>query len=179
MREIDVNIKDFYIEKPSMNKKKEILDYLFEMKKYNSRINGMGKLDDFVTTEEDHFDQWLLFLKEGETNVFPLREQFICVRKPDDKIIGMINIRKNDDLKNYLYGHIGASIRPLERGKGYGKIELYLALKHLKELGIRRCIIAIKNDNIISQKLVSSFNARYKESKVIDDKLENYYIIDL
>ena len=174
-----MDIKKFYMEKPSINKKKEILDYLFEMKKYNSRINGIGKLDEFVTSEEDHFDQWLLFIKEGETNGFPLREQFIFVRKSDDRIIGMINIRKNKDLKNYSFGHIGASIRPLERGKGYGKIELYLALKYLKELGIRRCIIAIKNDNIISQKLISSFNAHFQQSKEIDGTLEKYYIIDL
>ena len=57
------------------------------MKKYNSRTNGIGKLDDFVTTEEDHFDQWLQFIKKGETNGFLLRERFILVRKSDDKII--------------------------------------------------------------------------------------------
>ena len=42
----------------------------------------------------------------------------------------MINIRLalNESLKKYG-GNIGYCIRPVERGKGYNKINLYLGLK--------------------------------------------------
>lgn len=172
-------MEEFYLEKPTINKKKEILDYLLEMTKYNSRINGMGKLDEYMISGEDNFDRWLKFLEESETNGFPLRKQYLFVRKTDDRIIGMINIRINADLKNYPYGHIGYSIRPLERNKGYGKIQLMYALKELHEQGIKECLIAVKDDNIISKRIVSHFNAILKEKKEVDGKLECYYIINV
>ena len=169
----------FYLEKPTLDRKKEILDYLLEMKKYNSRINGIGKLDEYMTSGEDNFDKWIEFLKESETKGFPLREQYLFVRKTDDKIIGMINIRINADLKNYSYGHIGYSIRPLERNKGYGKIQLLYALNKLHNLGIKECLIAIKDDNIISKRIVSHFNAILQKKKKVDGNLECYYIINV
>lgn len=172
-------MEDFYLEKPTLDKKKEILDYLLEMREYNSRINGLGELDEYMTGGEDNFDKWLKFLKESETNGFPLRKQYLFIRKTDDKITGMINIRINVDLKNYPYGHIGYSIRPLERNKGYGKIQLLYALNELHKLGIKKCLIAIKDDNIISKRLVSHFNAILQKKKKVDGKLECYYMINV
>lgn len=63
----------------------------------------------------------------------PARTYFL-IRCSDNKIIGMINIRLslNEKLKKYG-GHIGYSIRPTERGKGYNKINLYLGLKDCQE----------------------------------------------
>lgn len=56
------------------------------------------------------------------------------MRKSDNRILGIINIRHalNDYLLTYG-GHIGYSIRPSERQKGYGKIQLLLALKNAKK----------------------------------------------
>ncbi len=64
----------------------------------------------------------------------PARTYFL-IRCSDNKIIGMINIRLslNEKLKKYG-GHIGYSIRPTERGKGYNKINLYLGLKDCKKM---------------------------------------------
>ena len=49
----------------------------------------------------------------------------------------MINIRLalNERLSRFG-GHIGYSIRPTERGKGYNKLNLYLGLKVCREYGI-------------------------------------------
>ena len=54
---------------------------------------------------------------------------FFLVRKSDNKIIGMINIRLalNEKLKKFG-GNIGYSIRPTERGNGFNNINLYLGL---------------------------------------------------
>ena len=172
-------MEKFYLEKPTFDKKKEILDYLLEMKKYNSRINGLGKLDEYMTSGEDNFDKWLKFLEESETNGFPLRKQYLFIRKSDNKIIGMINIRINSDLKKYPFGHIGYSIRPLERNKGYGKIQLLYALEELHKLGIKKCLIAIKDDNIISKRMISHFNAVLQKKNKVNEKLECYYVINV
>ena len=50
-------------------------------------------------------------------------ETYFLVRKRDNKIVGMINIRLqlHEKLKEFG-GNIGYSIRPTERRKGYNKI---------------------------------------------------------
>lgn len=56
----------------------------------------------------------------------------------DNKVCGSISIRHelNDFLFNFG-GHIGYSITPSERGKGYGKLQLKMGLEIAKSLGIK------------------------------------------
>ena len=60
----------------------------------------------------------------------------------------MINIRPvlNERLRKYG-GHIGYSIRPTERRKGYNKINLYLGLKLCDEFGIDKVFMDADLDN--------------------------------
>ena len=50
-------------------------------------------------------------------------------------------------------GHIGYSITPSERGKGYGKLQLKMGLEIAKSLGIKNCLITADVENIVSNKL--------------------------
>ena len=65
----------------------------------------------------------------------------------------MSNIRfcLNENLKK-VGGHIGYSIRPSERGNGYNKINLYLALKVCKEKGIKDAILTADENTTASWK---------------------------
>ncbi len=80
----------------------------------------------------------------------PARTYFF-IRESDSRIVGMINIRLalNENLKKFG-GHIGYSIRPTERGKGYNKINLYLGLKICKEYGIDTVLMDADKDNLAS-----------------------------
>lgn len=72
-----------------------------------------------------------------------------------EKFIGRISIRHclNERLEE-LGGHIGYYIRPSERGKGYGKKALALALTEAKKLNINKVLITCDEDNIASQKVI-------------------------
>jgi len=72
-------------------------------------------------------------------------------------IIGFSNIR------HYLTsalciegGHIGYSIRPCERGKGYGKQQLALILVKCLNLGIKEILITCDFDNAASAKIIEA-----------------------
>lgn len=69
----------------------------------------------------------------------------------------MINIRLvlNENLKKFG-GHIGYSIRPTERNKGYNKINLYLGLKICQNYGIKKVLMDADKDNPASWKTMEA-----------------------
>ena len=79
------------------------------------------------------------------------------------------------DLKDYPYGHIGYSIRPTERNKGYGKIQLYQALKELEKNNIEQCQMNCESNNIGSKKIIKSLEGIFEKN--IDT--EEYYLINV
>ena len=133
--------------KPSKEYEQEALEYINEFYEYNSDINGTGGLQRYL----DNYDGWLEKLEEDRTRI-PNEEKvpaetYFLVRENDNKIVGMINIRLtlNENLKKFG-GHIGYSIRPTERKKGYNKVNLYLGLLCSKEHG--RAMQAQRNPGI-------------------------------
>ena len=86
-------------------------------------------------------------------------ELYVC--KKCGKIIGMINIRLalNERLRHYG-GHIGYSIRPTERGKGYNKINLYLALKVCEQHGIESVFMDADLNNPASWRTMESLGGK-------------------
>jgi len=78
---------------------------------------------------------------------------FWVVRK--NEILGVCNIRHRltEKLRDFG-GHIGYSIRPSERNKGYGTKMLKLALQKARTLGIERVLITCGKDNIASQRVI-------------------------
>ena len=115
--------------KPSKEYEQDALEYINEFYEYNSDINGTGGLQRYL----DNYDEWLEKLEEDRTRITNEEkvpaETYFLVRENDNKIVGMINIRLtlNENLKKFG-GHIGYSIRPTERKKGYNKVNLYLGL---------------------------------------------------
>lgn len=147
----------FYLEVPNIDRKEDAIEYINEFYKYNSNINGTGGLQRFL----DSYDLWLDKLQEDYTRTpseekVPARTYFL-IRENDNKIIGMINIRLalNSKLKKYG-GNIGYSIRPTERGKGYNKINLYLALKVCKLYELKKVIMDADKENVASWKTMEA-----------------------
>lgn len=140
-------------ETPNIQRKQDAIDYINEFYAHNSEINGSGGLDRYV----DNYEDWLIKL-EKDLKQIPSEERvpaktFFLVRESDDKIVGMINIRLelNKRLKEEG-GHIGYSIRPTEREKGYNKINLYLGLIECQKHGIKEVLLDCDKNNLGSSK---------------------------
>ena len=150
-------MEKFYFEVPPTSRKKDALSYINEFYEYDSKINGVGGLHRYL----DDYDGWLKKLEEDYTRIpneekVPTRTYFL-IRESDNRIIGMINIRLalNEKLKK-SGGHIGYSIRPTERRKGYNKINLYLGLKVCQEYGIKTVLMDADKDNPASWRTMES-----------------------
>ena len=151
-------MEKFYFEIPGISRKEDAIDYIREFLEYGSEINGSGGLHRFL----DDYEGWLKkldldYIQVPNEERVPGRTYFL-VRESDSRIVGMINIRLalNERLSHYG-GHIGYSIRPTERGKGYNNINLYLGLKVCRKYGIERIFMDADLENPASWKTMEAF----------------------
>ena len=79
-----------------------------------------------------------------------------------DNIIGMTTLRWKEVPALVKYGgYIGYSIRPSQRGKGYAKEILRLALEKMWEQGRNRVLVCCKDFNIPSKNTIESCGGKY------------------
>lgn len=168
-------------EVPSLERKDDAIQYIQEFLDYGSQINGVGGLDKYL----DNYEEWLVNLEEDRVRV-PSEEKvpadtYFLVRERDKRIIGMINIRHclNRNLK-IIGGHIGYSIRPSERQKGYNKLNLYLGLLRCKELGIDEVLMYCDAKNLGSAKTMQALGGKmireWHEPDIYKTYLQDYII---
>lgn len=169
-----------YLEIPSIKRKQDAYDYINEFYHYNSKINGVSELHRYL----NDYEGWLEKLEEDYITIpneerVPARTYFL-VRENDDRIIGMINIRivLNERLKKHG-GHIGYSIRPTERRKGYNKINLYLGLEVCKEYNISEVIMDCNKDNIASSSTMKALGGVLTDEYQDNDCIMQKYKIDV
>lgn len=159
----------------------DILELISPCNEYKEQVMACRKI--FLEKEESFdgcagleecntYEEWIDFdnrlsKKYGESYV--PSDVYLAIRKSDDKLIGIIDIRK--ELTDFLYkygGHIGYSVIPDERRKGYAKEMLKLALEKCKVLKINRVLLTCDKQNIASSKTIIA-NGGVLENEVIDD----------
>lgn len=173
----------FYFEKPSLERKEEIKEYLDEFIKYGSEINGSGGLDkiyDGSTIEEAIENCVKMEDKEYAESIGKVAgSTYLMIRESDDRLVGTCNIRHylNDYLRK-VGGHIGYGVRPTERRKGYNKIQLYHALLEAQKLGIDSAMLDCVDTNQGSEKTIQAlggvFDGEYYDES--HGNLHNYWI---
>ena len=166
--------------KPDLSYADEIIKYKEESLAESPIINGSAGLDRFSSIEV-----WLEELKKRSCEdtvpkgLVP-SSTYLGVREKDNYIVGMIDIRHY--LNEYLTqvgGHIGYGVRKTERNKGYAKQMLKLALEKCKELKIKKVLITCDEDNIASEKVILSANAKLEDIRNVDGENKKRFWIDL
>lgn len=150
---------EFSLVTPAKEYEKKAFEYVKEFLDYNSEIYGVGGLNKY-----DNFDEWLRKLeKYSDISSIPAgkvpESTYFFVRTSDDRIIGMTNIRHK--LNEFLLnegGHIGYSIRPTERKKGYGTLLLKLGLQKCREMHINNVLLICDKINIGSAGVIQNNN---------------------
>ena len=137
-----------------------------------------------------------MFLKKDENYARSINKcpgkTFLLIRESDNKIVVIINIRwnLNDEMLKFWW-HIGYGVRPLERRKGYNKINLYMELKEAQKVGLKRVMIDCSVDDIGFNKTIKALGGVFERCEIdpsdniktnvywinANDSLENYKII--
>ena len=153
--------------KPAMEHKQAALEYRQAHYDHGEiAIDGDNGLD-----EAETYEGWLEWLENIEAGrheyLLPSSTYFAVV---DDCIVGVVDIRHrlNEGLMK-AGGHVGYSVHPKERRKGYATEILRLALAKCRGLGIEKVLVTCDKSNIASQKTILN-NAGVLENEHTDDK---------
>ena len=151
--------------RPTSEYASQIVEYRQEFLEAGDSMDGTGALR--KTADPEEFIK-ISIEREDPKNVPENRvpaTQFIFIRKSDNCLVGMLQVRHyfNDYLEKYA-GHIGYSIRPSERRKGYAKEMLRMALPHCREIGLDRVLITCIDGNVGSEKTILANGGVYEST---------------
>jgi predicted acetyltransferase len=139
--------------KPSLEMKKSAMAFRQEFFHHGeNEINGSCEFDRW-----EDYAGWLEHLRrvseDREEGRLPSSTYF-AFRQPDNAIVGIVDVRHFLTKERYQNGHIGYSVRPGERKKGYGTEILRLALEKAHELGIMEVYVSCDKNNAASLKVI-------------------------
>jgi predicted acetyltransferase len=136
-------------------------------------IRNLGHLSNLT------FEEWLNELEyyKKEENLpkdFAPQTTYLAIK--DNKIVGFIDIRWKAVPKLLgMGGFIGYSIVPSQRGKGYGREMLKLALKEIPKTKYEKVLITCKELNIASKKVIEK-NGGILENTYYNEENNNTYL---
>jgi len=168
-------------ELPTIEHKALAIDYVEEFLKFKSNINGTGGLD------IKDYESWLQRTIDAHNGMNILKDRVPAstyfVFNENRILVGMCNIRHI--LSDYFItsgnGHIGYSVRPTQRKKGYATQILKETLKILKnEHDVTEALLGCYKDNIGSMKtIIANGGILHKEITEEDGKTTLAYTITL
>ena len=161
------------LRRPTLADKETILEMMAEFEETQSAHDG-----GFWDAENFDYENWLEtnLNKEMGINLPENRVPSIQFVLFDDSghVLGFLNLRLrlNEGLLNYA-GHIGYSIRPSERGKGYAKEALHQGLQVAKEKNIPRALVTCSTENPASRAVILANGGKLED---VRNGTERYWI---
>ncbi|MGT2755966.1 GNAT family N-acetyltransferase [Streptococcus ovuberis] len=145
-----------YLRRPCLADKSAFLEMLAEFEAANSPF--VGAISSW-TAAKGNFEAWLQLIQEQEQADVLDRGigRFVHLLSFSDSgdLLGIFSFSKDTTPAIVdMYGHIGYSIRPSQRGKGYGTIQLRLGLLELKQFGLKRLMLVCDADNKPSRQMI-------------------------
>lgn len=176
-----VHMDTITLTRPGAQLADEIWSYRQEMLDAGSSMDGTNGLNNAQSAEA-----WIArtvdFQKPQTTppGLVP-SDTYLAVRPQDGRVVGMI------DLRHYIEGtpletwggHIGYSVRPSERRKGYATAMLGLCLEKSRELGLKKVLVTCHDGNVGSEKVIRANGGVYDSSVSVDGEMVKRFWISL
>ena len=175
-------MKSMLLVRPALEYAGAIADFRRECLDTGSRMDGCGPLRRMT----DPMD-WVRYCQSWDADdslpegVDWVRStQFLYIRPEDGKMVGTIQVRHTLNAFLAAYGgHIGYSVRPSERRKGYAARMLRDTLPFCRQIGLKKVLVSCRPDNIGSRKTILANGGVYESTVFVSERneeLERYWI---
>lgn len=106
---------------------------------------------------------------------------YIAIRLCDNKIVGIIDLRHHIDhpILSVWGGHMGYTVRPSERRKGYAKEMLRQNLEFCRKRGLDKVLIVCDYDNIASEKTIVANGGVFEKEILVDNNTMKRFWVKL
>lgn len=104
---------------------------------------------------------------------------YLAVRERDGRAVGVIDLRHHIDhpILGTWGGHIGYSVRPSERGKGYAPQMLRLCVEKARQRGIPRVLVTCHPWNTASERTILRCGGVLENEIAVDGgRIRRYWI---
>ena len=161
------------LRRPTLADKETVLEMMAEFEQTQSAHDG-----GFWDAENFVYEEWLKNNQDHEMGI-NLPEGWVpdiqlVAFSIDGQAVGFLNIRLC--LNDFLLeegGHIGYSIRPSERGKGYAKESLRQGLQVAKGKNIKRALVTCSTENPASRAVILANGGVFED---VRNGVERYWI---
>jgi len=165
--------------KPSMEYADEIMAFRQDLLDAGSDFAGCGSLYRCESASE-----WVNIVESGETTCSEgsvTSNSYIAVRHSDNRVVGIIDLRHHIDhpILSVWGGHMGYTVRPSERRKGYAKEMLRQNLQNCRNRGLDKVLIVCDSDNIASEKTIVANGGVFEKEISVDGMLVKRFWVEL
>lgn len=157
--------------RPSKKYSKQLMEYRSAFLQIEEQPYGGSSLQNYTD-----FHEWLNKVNSQEKgeNLPPNRvpaTQFLSIK--NGELMGLINIRHRLTPELLMEsGHIGYSIHPAKRRKGYATEQLRLSLIEAKKLGLNKVLVTCDKENTASAKTIQKVGGVLENEVISTDGKE-------